>query len=491
MTDWYRRQFGDQRHFAVLVALGDDPHPIGLTDRESSWGTLELWADGRCLTRNVSEHGVADGVRWTLLPILEWLLSSAIRLVNEEPYPTAPAERDVADATAWYEATLNPPLLPEPEETRWFLARSEWRTHHALRRASEDAALPNLVFRRLNAHVEISWDHEAWGTVRPDVQFVEGRGRVLVSARTFAATLRQAAVDVCGVLAERYPTRSFAALHERARTLAPVPADWGWLVHRATADAIRSGMPDLARRLDEATAADTEGWFVPHTVETVALRLTRVDAPADIEALLNALRLLPREPLREPLRSLVRPSPADSVRPWDEGNARAESVRDALGWGAEPAPDLVRWLSDAGVRLELGVPASMHTLTERTDDARAMAHANPRGSSSAWAETRLATALGHLLLDDAPIAVDGDWEHWPTSARARAFGVALLLPEDGIRALLGAAPRIGVAEVHAVMRHFRTGPYATAYRLANLGLVSRHRAPELAAEASRSQVAPT
>ena len=95
-------------------------------------------------------------------------------------------------------------------------------------------------------------------------------------------------------------------------------------------------------------------------------------------------------------------------------------------------------------------------------------------------ETGLATALGHVLLDDAPVAIDGEWEHWPTSARARAFGVALTLPEDGVRDLLGTTRVIGTDEVRTLMQRFGSGAYSTTYRLKNLGLISRDEAMELA-----------
>jgi len=483
MNDWYQRQFGERGEFALSVALGVDPHSSGRMERDLSWGELEVWTAGRCLTRNVSDSGVSDGVRWSLLPVLEWLLDVGLRLVNEDPYPRFSKGIDVPDASAWYDATLNAPMLDNDAEKRWFLRRSEWRHHHALRRAAEDVALPNIVFRRLAGHTEVSWDNATWSTSRKDLDFVERRGRELVPADRFASVLRGAVVEVLRALAERSGEGRLLELHRQAEALHAGEQDWKWLVHRPTAALIRGEMPQLASRLDSAARAQAAGLYVPHTAETQVLRLVRLERVADVEAVLQASQLLPDRPVEAALQALIRPRPAAIERPWEEGNEYAEVVREALGWGADPLPNLAQWMSAHGLAVpeqDLGVPSVVSVLAERTDDARALVHVNPRGASKMKRETGLATALGHILLDDVPVAMDGEWEHWPTSARARAFGVALTLPEDGVRDLLGAARAIGTDEVRALMHRFGSGAFATTYRLKNLGLISRDEAMELA-----------
>lgn len=481
MNEWFQRQFGDRAEVAIVVSLGVDPHPIGERARDLSWGSLELWANGTCLTENVLDGSVAAGVRWSLLPVLEWLLDVGIRLVNEDPYPRFSKGRDVGDGTAWYDATLQPPVLSEEAERRWFLRRSEWRHHHALRRSTEDAALPNVVFRRLGDDVEISWDNESWAAARSNLRFVERRGRALTPARRFGRVIRETVVEVLSALVSRTEEPAYVALSARAASFAADRCSWRWLVHRPTAELIRSEMPALCRSLDEATASGLEGVFVPHTSETRILRHLRLDTKQDVEAVLHAATRLPTEPVAGSLKSLIRPLPASNSRPWDEGNEFADGVREALGWGTEPLPELAGWMSAHGIAVpegDLGLPASVDVFAERTEDARAMVHVNPRGSTLRK-ETGLATALGHVLLDEGVVSIDGDWEHWPTSARARAFAVALTLPEDGVREMLNETASIGVAEVRQVMLRFRSGVFATTFRLKNLGLITRDEATEL------------
>lgn len=481
MSEWFQRQFGDRSEFAIIVSLGVDPHPRGEVARDHTWGSLEIWAQGRCLTESVLDGSVSPGVRWNLLPVLEWLLEVGIRLVNEDPYPRFSKGRDVSDGTSWYDATLSPPMLSPEAERRWFLRRSEWRHHHALRRAAEDLALPNVVFRRLGDHVEVSWDNDSWSPPRRNLRFVERRGRVLTAAGRFGGVVREALVEVLSALVKKTGDAHLTALFARADAFRATDADWRWLVHRPTAELIRTEMPQLRKRLDEATARGLDGIYVPHTPETMVLRHVRLDRKQDVDAVLRAAALLPSQPLAAALQALIRPLPASNERPWEEGNEYAEVVREELGWGTDPLPDLASWMTAHGVAVpagDLGLPAAMAILSERTDDARAMVHVNPR-ASRIRKETGLATALGHVLLDDGVVSVDGDWEHWPTSARARAFGVALMLPEDGVRELLRDSTSIGVDEVREVMHRYRSGPWATTYRLKNLGLITPDEQMEL------------
>jgi len=104
-----------------------------------------------------------------------------------------------------------------------------------------------------------------------------------------------------------------------------------------------------------------------------------------------------------------------------------------------------------------------------------MAAVNPGADSSLRRETGLAAALGHILMDPVPFSVDGPWEHWPSAARARAFGAMLLMPEGGLRDLLSGKTVIDAADVARVMERFGTGPHATTYHLKNLGFIDEER----------------
>jgi Zn-dependent peptidase ImmA (M78 family) len=111
-------------------------------------------------------------------------------------------------------------------------------------------------------------------------------------------------------------------------------------------------------------------------------------------------------------------------------------------------------------------------IATRSEDNRGSMVINPQAQSPLRREIAQAAALGHILCDMTPVAVDGTWEHWPTAARARAFAAMLLLPDNGVRDVLAGRTSIDASDVRRVMDRFKTGPYATTYHLKNHGFIA-------------------
>ncbi|WP_437733537.1 hypothetical protein [Sorangium sp. So ce1335] len=474
MSDWYARQFGDRERFAISVSLGRDPHPIGDAAVDSSWGGISLWIRGRCLTRSVStEGGVCDEVRWNLVSIIRWFLDVGVRLVNEEPFPEAATSDSVRDACDWINTTETPLVtLSAAEEDEWFLRRSDWRQHHSLRRAAVDVALPNVFVRRLGDFVEVSWDNETWAAPKSGLSFVEQRGTEIVPSSTVALQLSSALVDVTRALADRHPdVPEFVQLASAATELRADDEDWRWLVHAPTARVICAELRELYERLIHHTRTQRDGLYVPHAPETLVLRHARLVSTREVTSLLEASKMYSPRPMSEHLCRLIQPAHPSASRPWVEGYEKALDLREALGWGNEPAPDLRVWMSSNHVSVkEKELSTTVDLVTRKTAD-RASAVVNPQTSSNIRREIGYATVLGHILFDDAPVAVDGAWEHWPTAARARAFAAMLLMPDDGVRDVLAGRQAIDASDVRRVMQRFNTGPYATTYHLKNRGFI--------------------
>ncbi len=483
--NWYVRQFGDRARFAILISLGRDPHPTGSEAIDKTWGSLAIWVRNRCLTRSIRDDGtMADEVQWNLYDILRWLVDCSVRLVNEEPFPD-PARLDhVQDACDWYNDTEAPPFtLTETEEDDWFLRRSEWRRYHALRPAAIDAALPHIMIRRLGDFLEVSWDNETWRPSRPDLRFVEQRGIEFVGARQAALDLQDALSDVTRKLANESQLPELVDLNVNAAAMVADDSDWQWLIHRQTAGIICGELPHLADLLRKHTQKQHVGIYVPHTPETLILRQAKLTSAKDVMALLNAAESFPEEAVTPAIRGLIRPSNASTTRPYLEGYERARVVRDALGWGDDPAPNLGTWMQSNNIAVQWReLPAAVDLLATRADNEYATAILNPRIGSRYRKEIAEATALGHLLFDEIPVAVDGTWEHWPTAARARAFAAMLMLPDTGIRAMLGHHGTIDTDTIRRIMDHFRTGAYATTYHLCNLKLMTDERRVDILRE---------
>jgi hypothetical protein len=474
-TDWYVRQFGDRERFAVSISLGRDPHPTGDDAADAGWGGLSIWVRGRCLTRSVANDGaVSDEVRWSLVDVLRWLIDVGVRLVNEEPFPDSSALDNVRDACGWFNESERPLLtLTEAEEDDWFLRRSDWRQHHALRRAAVDAAVPNIMIRRLGDFVEVSWDNETWGTPRPGLSFVEQRGTELAVAERVAYDLRAALVDITRSLAEHYDIPALTDLATVAAATRAGEEDWRWLIHPQTARVIANELVSLRDHLIHHAKTRSSGLYVPHAPETLVLRQARLVSAKDVKSLLKAAQVIPTEPMKAPIRDLIRPTSASATRPWEEGYDRARDVREALGWDDEPIPDLRAWMKLNNVHVtSKNLSPGLDLVAVRTDDHRGSAAVNPRARSHMRREIGEATALGHILFDVNSVVVDGTWEHWPSAARARAFATMLMLPDDGVRDVLAGRKNVDASDIKRVMARFHTGPHATTYHLKNRGFIA-------------------
>ncbi|MBI4818081.1 MAG: hypothetical protein HY791_17595 [Deltaproteobacteria bacterium] len=495
MSNWYSRQFGDSASFAFIISFSRDTHPTGDSELDASWGGLAFWAGGRCLTRSVDSDGVpCDEVRWNLLGILEWLQRAAVPIVNEEPFPLTLSQR-ARDACDWIDASEVPyQRRSDDEESAWFSARSAWRSRHALRFSDLSVALPNVVLRRLGEFVEVSWDNESWGTVRPELRFVEGRGRELVPAIVVARVLSETLAEVCRVLASHVESPRIEALAKQSSALIAHDHDWHWLIPRACAELIEHEIPSLSDALTEHTRLRHCGIFVPHSLHTQILRQAEIESGKELLTIVERLEMEPTRPLNREFVDLIRPTRAAPIRPWRKGYDVALEVRETLGWGARPLPDLAAWLVSQSFHVataELspsidGISRREHAQSigagsRHLGVTRARCLLNSVGASRLGREIALAAAFGHVIMDEEPIAVDGTLEHWPTAARARAFAAMLQIPEDGVRDLLSGA-RVGVSETRQVMSHFRAGPYVTTYHLKNLGYVDEEARMSLLGE---------
>lgn len=477
MTDWFQRLFGDASEFALRISLSSDPHPADADPLAvSSWGSVELWVAGRCLTRNVRDDtSQSDGVTWQLLPLLRWLERGAVRLLNEEPFPSLMTTERIGSGAHWLEETERPFVtLRVREENAWFERRDDWWRHHALRRAFPGAAAPNVFLRRLGEHVEVSWDNTSRPATRSDVTFVEAEGATLVSVAAVDAVLR-------GVLETVPPAIELRSKKVWAHAEpSPERPAWTWLIRQELARAIETSTSFawLREELDSASANVPEDTFVaPHTPETLLLRSA---PPLDESLIASVLDLLrASEPATadsgQSVSGLRRRTPPPARRPWLDGYERALELREQLGWNGEPVGDLPKRLRS------LGLVVQTRSLHEQVDGAvvsmprcAPLVVANPNGGrTKRWhPDMMLATALGHVVMDssdDAPYAeLDTTWSYWPAAARARAFAAMFLMPEHGVQDIVTAEGKVDAETVRKIMTRYGTGAIATTWHLVNL-----------------------
>ena len=202
MAVLWELQVGDTRHFAIRLAFGPDPHDGRGADRDvsSSWGSFQLWADGRNLCAHIEEGERLDSVHWYLLPLIEWFAHNWNPLFHEERLPARNA-----GASAWesLRKTRFPPPAVEADGAladKWYSDWQSWWHRHALRSASEGGLLPDVVFRRFRDSMEISWGNARSAGMPADFDFLEHTGAVRLSPQEVAVPLQQVLSKAAGYL---------------------------------------------------------------------------------------------------------------------------------------------------------------------------------------------------------------------------------------------------------------------------------------------------
>src|SRR4051794_13484518 len=88
MSTTWERFSGDENTFAVRLAFRSDPDPSGADPEESaSWGSFQLWANGKNLCAYLDQGETLESVHWYLLPLLEWLTEHWDAALHEERLP--------------------------------------------------------------------------------------------------------------------------------------------------------------------------------------------------------------------------------------------------------------------------------------------------------------------------------------------------------------------------------------------------------------------
>ena len=159
MSTRWERLAGDTGEFALKLAFAPDPDDGRAADPDVSlsWGSFQLWVEGRNLCAHNEGGERSESVHWYLLPLMEWFASHWNPLLHEERLP-ASNEGD----TAWeaLRATRFPPHAIEEDDqaaSSWENAWQTWWQRHAIRSASDGGLFPDVLLRRIRDRVEVSW----------------------------------------------------------------------------------------------------------------------------------------------------------------------------------------------------------------------------------------------------------------------------------------------------------------------------------------------
>jgi Zn-dependent peptidase ImmA (M78 family) len=514
MTTWKHLE-GDTSSFAVMLSLQPDPDKSEFEDREygDSWGTFQLWVDGRNLCAHHTRDEGSESVAWYLLPLLEWLADNWTALLHEERLPLRNRK-----ATAAEYMTMSPPIPAGVEVDEYYEQLSQWQAwwhRHALESAADGGLYPRLFIRRWGDRAEVSWSSTNLVGAPESFRFDVPSGSVRLPVGEVAQALHATAKAAVNELLRRHPES--ARLQQLESTLAALSQGsqqerLAWLtglgerfaeVWHAAEQAIQDFAGDHTRPLLDPTGgglvlqgsphlAVLFGTLSPNVTIPDVLRLTKamlaVPAPSGDLPYIQVLASL--EELRAEVEELT---PVD----FEQGNQLAEEVLGMFGIDDSNSIGITGLYADLGIRIddvEL-TDASVRAVSIASDDHQATCFVNPSytfGSDENIRRFSLAHELCHLLFDRTramKLAVaSGPWAPVSIERRANAFAAALLLP----RVLLDTAARRSNETygsfpwVSDIAAHAKVGPTAVINRLSNLGILSTADRDRLLMDAGRA-----
>ena len=343
MATHWERLAGDTSAFAIKIAFMDDPDEGqgASADVSLSWGAFQIWINGWNLCAHLEEGERVESAHWYLLPVLEWFVREWNPLLHEERLPC-----EVADE-AWSglrETRFPPPALNEDEESAWESSWHGWWSRHAIHAAREGGIFPDVIFRRFQDSIEVSWGDSRSQGVPNHVTFAQRPGAARFEPTSVAEPLYEVLEGAATHLSSLVPrSNRITDLKRAIRRLRTRQQDSRvmWLAGLGVDESsIRQGWNRFKRRIAAfsrahqsvlmATSGDS-----PLVVEgschaalmfgTMAPNVIRSDVMVLAESL---LRLTSRDGDREPMARRCRAEPmGDSADPpWQQGYALAEEL---------------------------------------------------------------------------------------------------------------------------------------------------------------------
>ena len=522
MTVNWERFSGSTDRFAIRLSFSPDPDEgiaIG-RDESASWGRLQLWVKGQNLCAHIDQGEDIQGVHWYMLPFLEWVTSSWNPLLHEERLPN----RNIGDnAVESLAITRNAPVLAsEMDISAWEQEWYDWQQQHSLRAARNGGVFPNVVFRRFQDRIEVSWDGELPAGTPPGFRFNSTLGSELLNPEDVAEPLYDVAFEAVNYLQKHANSsprleclhqalREMAASNQRAIRLgwlADLPGDEiaGNQPRRRSGEQLKRSWERITEilrtlshgpALDAALAADDRPLFLAGSCQAALLfgsaspRISEADVITLGDVLIRQYARSRNSD--EALEILSEDVPVDGgAQVWEQGYELAESLHDVLRLAGDwvdirqvikrfGIQELRRDLEDTGIR-GCSIVGPHHKPT-------IVINRSWRYSESpAGVRFTIAHELCHLLYDRSrgrKLAIaSGPWAPRSIEKRANAFAAMFLMPTYLIERAVADSPDpiTELAGVKAVARRLHVSVVAATEHLCNLTLMTETERDELLAQ---------
>ena len=510
MTTRWESLEGDTEIFALKLAFSSDPDEGQGIDPETgaSWGSFQIWVQGRnlCAHREVIE-GI-DSVYWYLLPLLEWFARNWNPLFHEERLPA----KNAGD-TAWESLnnTRFPPGAIEDDENKaseWEGAWQAWRSRHALMTAREGGLFPDIVFRRLRDRVELSWGPAAVAGMPTHYRFTESeRGTASLPLSSVTEPLHDVLSQAGKYLSTLMPKSK--RIRDLNHQLQSLKADGesceeaqeqrlAWLAGLGTNEqSMRVGWRRAVECLSGVDKGHRQAWLKPKETPLALIgschaalmygSLAPDVTTLDVQELARAaLHLYDPKSDSDEMHVDCYSGPIDGLTsdPWDQGYILAEEVHECIE---------NNFCEDGFVDVEELIKAhGFHIGNMRLSDPNVsgVAIAGPqlkpgifvneccrRNAGKEGRRFTLAHEFCHLLFDRnqgrALAVASGPWAPRAIEKRANAFAAMLLMPTFLVKQTLSrltvtVASKYGV---NKIANSLGVGQRATRHHLKNLGFI--------------------
>lgn len=512
MIDGNNIYVGKEEDFAVHVAFEPDPDEgRSVTEEESlSWGALEIWVQGKNLCQHIDQGILVSSVHWYLLPVIEWLAAHWNPLLHEERLPNCNVGDD-----AWQSLLMTrfPPVSrEEKEEHEWNVQWQEWWLRHSLQSCRCGGLFPDMVIRRWQDMVEVSWGNGPLPGIPRDVTFIYPAGYGRLDPGLVAQPLYEFLQTAIGYLLHHLPNS--ARLRQAKQSADAIRTTSGeerlaWLAGlgsslpdirerwRKVTDVVKRAPEEIASYLLEVAddglvvqgschAALMFGSAAPNLSEddlaVLAGKLIQLYAPGAENLELQSLAASERVDF-------------DGQRAWEGGYSLAERVIERFSIEDQSADSV----DICAILTELGIRQEKVQLTDKR--VRGVAIAGPYHEPSILinsSDSHNATPPGerftcahelcHILFDRTygkKLAMVSDmWAPRQVEKRANAFAAMLLMPPELVRrAVAGLTiPLASEQAIHEICRRLGTSFAATLDHLKNLDWLDPVSAEQIAQE---------
>jgi Zn-dependent peptidase ImmA (M78 family) len=500
---------GKKEDIALHVVFEPDPDEgQSATGEESlSWGLLEIWVQGKNLCLHEEEGELVSSVHWYLLPIIEWLAANWNPLLHEERLPNCNAGDD-----AWQSLfkTRFPPVSYEKDaEDEWNVQWQEWQLRHCIRSSRCGGLFPDIVMRRWQDMVEVSWSNESLPGIPEDIMFIYPHGFVRLDPIRVARPLYEFLQTTIRYLFERLPNSE--RLQQAKQTIDAIETTSKderlvWLAGlgfspqvierwRKVTEFVKRAPQKVADYLLEVT---DDGLVLRGSCHAALMfgSTSPTLSEDDLETLAHKLIELyaPNSEI-PPLRDLVADEPIlfENQPAWEVGYNLAERVIQHLSIEQHCADsvDVLAILTQLGIRQEkiklsdkrirgvsIAGPYHQPSILINLSDSH--------NATSPGERFTLAHELCHILFDRTygkKLAMVSDtWAPWQVEKRANAFAAMLLMPPELVRRTIAALsePLTSEQTIHEVRKRLGTSFGATLDHLTNLGWLDPMTAEQIA-----------